>query len=453
MISGLLEGSLIKMKMKLKLFVCLFFALGILGAAQAQEPNWPEDPEKRKKAEEKYVLTNDYTKQDNYEEAVKHFRWLYTETPELSKGIYINGIKIYRGLAEKAEGEQEKLYADTLMNIYDKRIELYNDEADQRDRQAFDSYQYYKDHKDRYAKSMGIFKKAFELNGKKVMTNNLIAYQDMARRYKLTQPDSISDDEILEIYELNKGILDQQIAALKERGRNTEKFEKVHDQLDKLLAATINVDCDFVATKMYPKLQEDTTNLKLAKNIFRFSLIGKCTDTEAALEAAKVIQAQEPTYGMAKFIAIKNTSDKKFDEAEKYYKQAIELTEEESEKAEMYINLAKLSAGRGQKVTAKKYAQDAMAADPSYRSEAYTMIGNLYMSSYEDCKQGENPVKDRGVYLAAYEMYKKAGNTQAMKTAQEQFPSMEEIFTYGMKVGDQITVGCWINETVTIQKR
>ena len=60
---------------------------------------------------------------------------------------------------------------------------------------------------------------------------------------------------------------------------------------------------------------------------------------------------------------------------------------------------------------------------------------------------------DRGVFLAAYKMYEKAGNNAQMKASKEQFPSIEEIFNEGMEEGESITVGCWINESVTLKRR
>jgi hypothetical protein len=50
-------------------------------------------------------------------------------------------------------------------------------------------------------------------------------------------------------------------------------------------------------------------------------------------------------------------------------------------------------------------------------------------------------------------MYQKAGNSTMAAKAKEQFPSKEEVFLENMQVGDPIEVGCWINESVTIQTR
>ena len=57
------------------------------------------------------------------------------------------------------------------------------------------------------------------------------------------------------------------------------------------------------------------------------------------------------------------------------------------------------------------------------------------------------------VYLAAYNIFKSGGLTSQANQAREQFPSMEEIFNENMEVGESMNTGCWINETVTLNKR
>ena len=77
----------------------------------------------------------------------------------------------------------------------------------------------------------------------------------------------------------------------------------------------------------------------------------------------------------------------------------------------------------------------------------------MYYSSFNDCKKGVNMAEDRLVYIAAYNMYARAGANQKMAQAKSQFPSKEEIFLFNWKVGDTMRVSCWIGETVTIDTR
>ena len=99
-----------------------------------------------------------------------------------------------------------------------------------------------------------------------------------------------------------------------------------------------------------------------------------------------------------------------------------------------------------------RLAYEALSAKPGSK-EAYNLIGNLYFTSFDDCKGEQSQVQDRAIFIAAYDMYKKAGNSAQMAASKEQFPSIEDIFNEGKEEGDQVTIGCWINTTVNLQRR
>ena len=190
----------------------------------------------------------------------------------------------------------------------------------------------------------------------------------------------------------------------------------------------------------------------MAKKIFGLMLAGKCLDSPLALKAAGIVQQNEPTYGVAKFLAQKNAQDGNDAKAIEYFEEAAGLTDDNAEKAEMYVSIARIQMKNGQKSTARNSARRALSFDPSY-SDAYKVIGDLYMNSFNDCKQEQSQVKDRAVFIAAYNEYRKAGNSSAMAAAKAQFPSIEDIFNEGMEEGQSITVGCWINVTVALERR
>lgn len=413
----------------------------------AQTPgwNWPED---RQTAEEKNVIYTDMMKLGNYKQAVPALSWLLTHAPDLNESIYINGAKIYESLAESEKDKDKmRVYQDSAMIMYDLRVKYFDDEAAVVNRKAFTAYKFYKDDNDRYKELYELYQRTFELNKNEVWDQNLLSYMDIVRRYKLTGGD-ISDDQVLEIYDEIVEIIQFKI----DQNKNVDRLEVISDNVDKLLAATVKVDCDFIQNTLGPKLHDDPTDLKLAKNIFKLSMAGKCLDAPIFLEAVKVMFDQEPNFGLAKLIGDRSYISGEYEIAMQYYGEAVKLTEDNVKIGEIYLKQADISSRRDQKLKARDYAKMALTADPSLK-EAWTLIGNLYYTSYNDCKRGENIVEDRAVYFAAYEMYRNAGNQDAMRSAKAQFPTMEEIFTYNMEVGQPIKVGCWINEVVTIQRR
>ncbi len=237
-----------------------------------------------------------------------------------------------------------------------------------------------------------------------------------------------------------------------EKDTNKERIIKIAENIDKLLTTIVKVDCPFIENNLAPKLRQNPSDLKLAKKILQLQLTSKCTDSPLFMETSKIVNEKEPTYALSKVIAAKSAAEGDNATAIKYYNQAIELADDNQKKAEIYLDMARLAASEGQKSTARANARKAISFDASL-SDAYNLIGNLYMNSYEECKGGESKVKDRAIFIAAYEMFKKAGNNQQMENAKGQFPSIGEIFEEGMQEGQSVTIGCWVQENVALQRR
>lgn len=430
--------------MKTKIFFIGLITTLFFGTANAQW-NWPDD---REKAEEKNALYTDNFKQGNYRAAANHLGWLLKNAPNLNKSIYINGVRIYDGMAsEESDPAKKVVFQDSVLLLYDLRIQYFGEEGKVLNRKAFDAYKYFKGDKSRYEELFQLFKSTFELNGNSVMDNNLLSYMDVVRRYKVSGG-SMTDEEVLDIYEEIVKILNYKI----DKGKNVDKLRTYLDNVNGLLVSTIDVDCDFVQNTLGPKLQAEPDNLKLAKNILRLGFAGKCMDSEAFIEGAKVVQKHEPEYGLAKLIGQSAAARKDFETAVKYLGESVELTDDNTKKGDSYYSLAIIQTNLNKKVSARNYARKAAEVDPT-KKDAYKLIGNLYYNSFNECKKDQNPVHDKAVYIAAYEMFRRAGDSGGMSRAKAQFPTMEEIFTWDMQEGDQYKVGCWINETISIMKR
>ena len=427
------------------IFSLLFFLGAHLVTVAQPGWNWPED---RATAEEKNALYTDFLKQDNFTGALPHLEWLLTNAPDLNESLYINGAKIYEGLADsEPDAAKTVQLQDLALSMYDKRIKYFNNEGDVLNRKGYTAYKYYKDNKSKYPELITMFEKVYELNGVNTLDNNLLAFMDLVRRHKLSGG-AITDVQVLDYYTEIMDIIDLKRAT----GKNLDRIDKIAENIDKLLTATITVDCAFVESNLGPKLAENPNDLKLAKKMLQLQLTGKCTDSPLFMTTSKIVNEKEPTYALSKVIAAKSAAEGKMSEAMKYYEQAVELADDNQKKADIHLDMAKLDASQGQKVSARANARRALSFDPTL-SDAYNLIGNLYFGSYDDCRGGESKVKDRAVYIAAYEMYKKAGNSAGMENAKGQFPSIGEIFEEGMKEGDVLSVGCWVQESVTLQRR
>lgn len=428
------------MKMNAKLTFILLFVTAF-GAFAQNGWNWPED---KATAEEKNVLYTDAYKTGNYEGALVPLSWLHENAPDLNPSIYINGAKIYESLADAATDPAKQLvYQEKALEMYDLRIKYFNDEANVLNRKASTAYKFFRNNEQKYPEMLELFDKALRMNGQEFYDGNTVAYMDIIRRHQ-KNGGKLTDDDILDRYDRISEVLSD---------NSGEKYETLQNQLFGMLMEVLTVDCNFVENNLGTKFKTDPSNVKLAKKIIQLSLIAKCTESDLFMGAAKSVFDKEPDFGMARVIALKCKADGDNACASKYLNRALELTEDNTKKGEIYLILGSMEAERGANTSAREYFRRSVAADPSLAGRAYTNIGNMYFSSYNECRRGDSKVDDRGCYLAAYEMFKRAGNSSAMERAQDQFPSKEEIFLEGKSAGDPITVGCWIGETVTLMTR
>ncbi len=426
------------------LSLVLLLSMGCLSAIAQPGWNWGENVDK---AKEQNALYTDNLKAGNFEAAKAPLLWLLENTPDLNVSLYINGAKIYEGLAEATSDKAlKKEYQMKALSMYDKRIEYFGDEAKVLNRKGYRAYKFLKDDKAKYPELLKLYDRIFELNGVNVYANNLVAYMDVVRRNKLTRSD-ITDAQVLERYTAISDVIDEKLA--KKPGDAT--LTKMADNVDKILLATIDLTCDLV-TEIFGTKLEEAPDVRLAKKIFKLMLTGKCTDSPLAFKAAQIVVEAEPNYGIYKFLAQKSGSDGNTDEAVAFYEKAVELTDDNTKKSEVLVSVARIYGSKGQKSTARSYCHKALSFDPA-NSDAYKLIGDLYMNSFNDCKQGVSKVEDRAIFIAAYKMYQKAGSSSSMAAAKAQFPSIDEIFSEGYEEGQTLTVGCWVNETVTLERR
>lgn len=442
-----------KLAAPITLVITLFMSLNA-AFSQCKEWKFPEDAEMKAKTEEKITLYDDFRKNKEFAKAKLHLDWLLKNTPDLNTSIYINGAEIYQNLAraEKDKARQNVL-VDSLLLLHDLRIKYCGEEANVVNRKALAAVMFWANEAGKEKLVLDLMDQAFKLNGNDVLDGTLIPYMQVVRINKLKLK-SLTDDEVLDRYDLVQSILDAKLKAATSQQKSdlATRYRTWKEDVDKILLGIITVDCNFVRTKLGPKFKQNPSDIGLAKKIFVFMLQDKCTDDPLWLEAAERIVEVEPDFGILKNIGIRYLAMENFTKASQMFKAALEVAPGNPEKADILIYQGAIEARKGSKSAARDLYRQALAADGS-KKEAYEKIGDLYYSSFSDCAKQSNMAEDRLVYLAAYDMYQRAGDAKGMARAKEQFPSKEEIFLVNWSAGDTQRVGCWINETVTIRTR
>ena len=408
--------------------------------------------DKREEGKVKYAMYSDRYNFGDYawKDAEPALDWLITNIPYLSYTVYVNGYKIYDYLEEHAETEDEKVaYQDKLLSLMDKRITYFGGEADVLQRKGVKAYPYLiKRGKEYYDGLFELYDRIYELNGKDTYRSNLLYLMAMVKTQHATK--KIGDDMFMDYLDKVSATIDENKKA--GDANEVEKWETVASQIDDMIPEEL-LDCEMISQRMGKKLEEEPDNVELAKKTLKYLVKGKCYDAPVFLLAAEKVFDIDKSGSLASIIAKKYASTKDYNTALEWYDKGIDAYADEKDKqGEFYFEKAQIYSVLGKLSDARSAAVKSVELNPDNNSKAYTLIGDLYMSSGNVCNE-TNPVKFRAIYLAAYDAYAIAGANGKMANAKAQFPSMEEIHIAGMKIGDSIDVGCWIGGKTEIRKR
>lgn len=428
----------------------IIFSIVAVSAYAQPDWNWPEDETLRDEAKEKQAYYKIQAQLDNQNATFNTLQWLYKNNPELNASIYIDGAKTLGIILKDETNEERKTrLQDSLLWMYDQRIKYFGDEAKVIDRKAYDAFKQFYRNSSRYPMLLALYQQNFELNGNNVSAFNLIPYMTLAKFYHERSPENMTGEMVLEIHSQVSDALAYQLA----NGAKPDKVKKDQDKVDALLSSLEGIlNCTFIENNLVPRLETNPEDLNTAKKIFKYSLQAKCTDQPYFTTAGELVYAESPSFNLAKALGDKYASAGEYAKAHEYYDNALNLTENDEEKFDALLNKANAYYKTGEKVNARSTAYKASALKPK-QPEPYNLIGNLYFGSYEECKGGKSRVLDRAVFIAAYIMYKKAGNEAQMSASAEQFPSIEDIFNENYEEDDEVDIKCWINTSVSVERR
>jgi Flp pilus assembly protein TadD len=409
--------------------------------------NWPTEEKLFKEAQEKQAYYKVLMGQDNYPEALSVLRWLYINNPDLNPSIYIDGTKCAEeALKGVTDATRMSQLQDTALWMYDMRIKYWGNEASVLDRKVYTAFKFFYKTPKKYPLLIDVYAQTIAANGSGISTFNLVPYMTVAKygyEWKLKE---MPGDKVLEIHSQLSSIIDEKEKAGEDMTDPRNKVDALLSSIEGLLS------CDYIEQNLVPRLKANPSDIGTAKKIFAYSLQAKCSDKDYFLLAAEIMVKEEPDFKLLKVLGDKWLAAGEYTKAVDFYNQALPLASTNQDKYDLLLSQAKAAAKLGQKSKAKSLAYEALAVMPGEK-EPYNLIGNMYYTSFDDCASKQDIVQDRAVYIAAYNMYQKAGNTTQMEAAKAQFPSAEEIFNANYEEGANITIGCWINEKVVLMKR
>lgn len=387
--------------------------------------------------------------QDKFVEAKTPLFWLLKNTPDLHVGLYINASKVYEGCEELAKGaEQVRTMQDSALFIYDTRIKLFGDEASVLNRKGKVAWKYLHKREGQIPELYALYKKIYDMNGPSTYTSNVTTY--FTASCAMYSGGKLSQTEILDLHSALYADLDKREIKYASNDRKLKQVVSCRESLDNIVGYYKLMDCDYIQNTYATKWKEDGS-LKLAERINSMIITGGCKSSDLFFETSdKIIEEGNPSFALLKLVGNAHLNKQELDQAYDYFTKAIELSDDSTKSAQLHFQKAQIKQRQGNYAEARVDAYRSLKADPT-QVKAYELIGNMYMDSYQKC--GSNELEERTVFIAAYNMYQKAGNSSKMAAAKAQFPSIDEIFLRNHQEGDIVNTGCWIGEQVALTRR
>lgn len=402
----------------------------------------------KQEIENNYVVAKDYMSLKNYDQAIPSLHWLLKNAPTFSKSVQRYAITAFETKANQVSDENLKqTLLDSMLIAFKSKEEHFGLSDLDKNKLAFRYYKYFRDDKDKLEAAVSVFQEVFA-SPETVINNNLVPYIYMMKQYA----DNIAP---LKTYQINE-VYDQTrlvVELKKSEKKGLARLDKYMSTIDNYYLSLLgsNISCETIDRLSSGLNRPDSVNV--SKRLMSITLDAKCGRTKIYQEALELLSRNEPNPGLFKVLAQYEAVDKRYNEAIALYTKAFDLEQDEAKKASIHFDIAQLHFIDMNKSEARKYALSSIALDASQAAKSYVLIGKMYMNSFNECAEGDDPVIDRAVFFAAYDMFQKAGDEAGMEEAREQFPTKSQAFEKNYVDDDMIEIGCWINVSSKIRTR
>lgn len=394
--------------------------------------------------------------------ALKHWRIAVNVCPKSSKNLYINGAKMYQTLIKnnKENKEVASKYVDTLMWVYDMRMEHFGQKCYVLGRKGGDLLKYRKS--DPHAAYL-ILKESMECGGEKTDPGAL--YYLIVSATRSHKKEKITLEEMIDIFGKAMDNADKAIAKLKAKGdekskKKIEKYVDAEERMVKNIGPFLTGEIvKGLVNKNYDTNKDNLAWLKLMARLMKAKEVSEGVEFEKVVVR---IDELEPSCESSARLGQMFIRKKEYSKAIEYFKKAAECPEAtDDEKADYYYGLAIAENFAGQKGSARTHANKAASLREGF-GKPYILIGNMYAASAgsvtkDDCNKG-------AVFCLAADMMNKAAATSTDENVKKdarskaaayakRFPSQKDCFFLGYKGGETINIGGWIGTSVKLRFR
>jgi len=379
-------------------------------------------------------------------DAFEHWRRAFFGCPCSSKNIYIDGERMLSYYIENEKDAAKKsALVDTLMIMYDRRVEVFGQPCYVSGRKGISLMQY---RPESYEMAYEALKMAFECRDDVASARTI--YEYFKATIMMVENGKLDTTDIIDVYDATSEVCQVNIDK---QNRDSGIFSLTLDEIEK--AFLPYATCEVLVPWSEGKLKDNCENVDLLRKIVKILDKKRCTDNTAYRKAAECLYKVAPDSTSAMALGMMKLSIKSYSESIKYLKDAASAFKNPAMLDRIYLLMADAYSKMDMYNEARSAALKALEYNPN-NGQAYMLIGDLYSQSAVACKYKEI----YPAYWAAADAYNQAkavdpsvaeAATNRYASMKARFPSSSQIFFHTLKIGDSFTVGCWIDRTTTVR--
>lgn len=454
--------------MKTKFYSTVFMLLGcvMMGNAQAQNPECMTN----------LSIYTEHVKVKNYDAAYTPWKMVYETCPELNYANFLYGERILKDKIKKSSGAEKDGYINDLLALFDGSMKYFPKKAKlasviidkvllKYDNKMISDDEIYSELGKAFTEDLANFKnpKALYLYFSSLVDLHKANKKDLQEVFDVYDnvTEKIEDENAKLTGAIAKLIPKDSAGTLTSKEKrqfkayntNSESFGKIAGSIDTKLGDL--ADCGNLIPLYEKNFDAKKGDLVWVKRAVSRMFNKECTDDPLFSKMVEVQAELDPSADVYVYLGTLKSKSGDTQGAVADFDKALELEPDARKKSNIAYKVATLFRRKGNKSSARKYAQKAIDANGT-NGKAYLLIANLYATSANNC--GSDTFEKRAMYWKAADMARRGGrvdpsiSSRASKSAssyQQKAPDKAMIFEKGMS-GKTVTFNCWVGGSVKV---
>jgi tetratricopeptide (TPR) repeat protein len=392
-----------------------------------------------------------FYKAKRYDDAYPTWLIAFEQCPDSSERVYVDGATMYRSFIESTPaGPLREDRIDTLMLIYDRRLEFFGGEGNILGRKGKDLLNYRGSDISQVQQANEMLRKSIEIQGTE--SQESILFLCISSGVVLNKKGLLDEEQLISDYVMVVGNLVQ-------LEKTNSRWKRTRSKINERLLNEGALSCKALDGHFEQQMDQMKNDTSLLETVLSCYQPVGCERSPIITATSENLYRLTPGPESAHKLAVQFIAMNDLEKAKSYLTEALKAENVDGNtRAQWYYELAVVSNAQTDYCQAIGYAREAITLN-SKLGKAYILQGDAIISSR---KSLGDDFQKRTAYWVAADMYEAASLAdpslseevrKKLSKCLAQFPEKEDIFFSDIREGEAYPVGGCINDTTTVRSR